>query len=549
MNNEFTPCIRRYKKIKLTSKKEPDLMLSKYLYIFNKNKSIIINSLQDFYYFKYILQNIHISKYIKNQKNTILYLVNHIHDKNQFMDAIYYFIGHCKFIFFFDNILEKLKSYSFITDHFYKKKVDYIFIPNLLYKYSNIDLQEYQFNQQFTKIITLILLYQNVDGCVTLILPEITNNISIELIYLLSLYYKHISFSTKTTNIITGGMCNQRILTCKYFKGILISDIYKLNKILRTWSTIDPSNGFSLNFSKKINTFNHTNFIHSIFKWKKKIPYKFYLKLYQIQKYFSLCQKKQINKEKYFQSINKKKLQYLQIKYAIIFCNKNKIKIEPYYTLYWGISRKNEQITTISSNKLKFLYPSKKGILFNNLQISNIGEYSITHSCDSFKMAKLLFESLNIPINQRCTITDATSGNAGNTIHFSFIFKKVIAIEISELHYNICKNNLDVYNIKNVKLIHANYLKIMYKLKQDIIFLDPPWGGPEYKQFDKLPLYLGTKRLDKIVFNIIQSKLCKIIGIKIPYNFDINSFYEYIHYKSITIIPFHKCKLIIIKCI
>lgn len=555
MINDFEPCIEKYKTLKILYECQPKLELSKYFFIFNKNKSIILNSLHDFYYFKFILQHIHINNLIKKQKNTILFLINHIHDKNQFIDAIYYFIGHCKFTFFFDNILEKLKSYTFINDNFVNKKIDYIFIPNLMYKYSNNYLYEYQFNQMLTKIITLILLYQNVDGSATLILPEITNNVSIELIYLLYIFYKKISFSTKTVKIITGGSCNQRIITCKFFKGISLKDILKLNKILKRWMSIDSSNGFCLNY--KLNNNNtHSNFIKKIFKWKNKIPDKFYTQINQINKYFMFHKKKQIMNQNKLSSINKKKLIQKQIKFAIKFCKKNKIKIEPYYILYWGISNKSEQITSITNSKIKFLYPNKKNIIYTNLQISNIGEYSITPSSDSFKMAQLLLNALNsyyninnLDYSNTYVITDGTCGNAGNTIHFSFIFSKVNAIEISELHYNICKNNLNVYNISNVNLIHSNYLNIMKKLKQDIIFLDPPWGGPSYKKFEKLPLYLGTKRLDKIIFNIIQLKICKIIGIKIPYNFDINSFYEYIHYKLINIIPFNKCKLIIIKCI
>ena len=548
MNNEYTPYIQKYKKLNFILDREyPKLYLSKYKFIFNKNKSIIINSLHEFYYFKFILQNIHITSFIKKQTNTILYLVNHIQDKTQFIDAIYSFLGHCKFTFFFDNILEKLKSYTFISDQFYKKKIDYIFIPNLMYKYQAENIQEYQFNQMLTKIITLILLYQNVGGSVTMILPPITNDVSINLIYLLSIYYSKIVFSTKTSVIISSGKCNERIITCKNYKGILITDIYKLNKILRIWHKIDSSNGFCLNNNLKF-TYTNFNFIKNIFKWKNNFSNNFYVLLYQIEKYFTTTSKKLINNENYLKSFSKRKLQHYQIKFAIDFCNKHKIEIEPYYTLYWGTSNKSEKIKNISFNKLKFLFPNKNNIQYNKLQISNIGEYSITPSTDSYKMAELLLKSIK-GCKQNLTITDTTCGNAGNTIHFSYFFENVIAVEISKLHCTICKNNLNVYNIKNVNLIHADYLKIMRKLKQDIIFIDPPWGGPSYKNFTKLPLYLGCKRLDKIVYNIIQLKLCKIIGIKIPNNFDINSFYEYIHYKSINIIPFYKCKLIIINCI
>ena len=80
-------------------------------------------------------------------------------------------------------------------------------------------------------------------GFLTLILPEITNDVSIELLYLLNQFYKTIHFCTKSMEEITCGQYNIRIITCKYFKGITLTEIYKILAIIQQWEKIDTSNG------------------------------------------------------------------------------------------------------------------------------------------------------------------------------------------------------------------------------------------------------------------------------------------------------------------
>lgn len=55
-------------------------------------------------------------------------------------------------------------------------------------------------------------------------------------------------------------------------------------------------------------------------------------------------------------------------------------------------------------------------------------------------------------------------------------FEHINACEIINLHADIIKNNLEVYGYDNkVNIINDDYFNDMYKLKQDIIFFDPPW--------------------------------------------------------------------------
>ena len=89
-------------------------------------------------------------------------------------------------------------------------------------------------------------------------------------------------------------------------------------------------------------------------------------------------------------------MQYIQINYAIQWCKQHNIDIDPYYILYWNSYPKNEpeEIVKTSKNRLRYFFPKIDGVSFIKLQVSNIGDYSITPTIDSFKMANLIFESL-----------------------------------------------------------------------------------------------------------------------------------------------------------
>lgn len=496
---------------------------SKYYYFFNKSHSIILKNLLDYYYFKFLFYNINFNNIIKKKQNKILFIITSNYNKHKFIDAIYYYIGHCEFLFYKKNILKNTISNKLILSKFMSSKIDYIFIPNFLQKKKN---NLYKF---LIQIIIIIFIHQNIGGSATIIIPKINNKIIIDIYYLLSIYYKKIYFSTKIIDIISVDKYDQILITCKFFKGIKLNQIYKLKKIIDS------------------NAIQNNKNILNIFKWNKKISKKFILKIKKLNTFYNKKKKYILIQQKKLKNYNKNIIIKNQIKYTIFLCNKFKYDLEPYYELYWKFHDK-EKLIKLNTNKIKFLFPNKYLLNYKKIQISNIGEYSITPSTDSKKMAYIIYKSTK-KNHKNITITDTTCGNAGNTIHFSYFFKNVNAVEISKLHYDICKNNINLYNLKNVNLINNNYLLIMYKLTQDVIFFDPPWGGPRYKIYDNLPLYLGTKRIDQIIKEIIEHELCKIIAIKVPYNFDIDLLYQIIPYKNISIFEFKKCKLLIIKII
>ncbi len=121
--------------------------------------------------------------------------------------------------------------------------------------------------------------------------------------------------------------------------------------------------------------------------------------------------------------------------------------------------------------------------------------------------------------NSDSIITDATAGIGGNTYFFCKTFKYVNVVELDNNLENTLRLNLSPFSNKSYYFCSFNIIKFL--VKQDIIFIDPPWGGESYKQKKKISLYLDNIDVLDIVNSLYY--FCKIICLKVPNNFNITS--------------------------
>jgi len=124
------------------------------------------------------------------------------------------------------------------------------------------------------------------------------------------------------------------------------------------------------------------------------------------------------------------------------------------------------------------------------------------------------------------TIMDGTGGLGGNAISFCFAFKKVNVFEIDKDRFTMLSKNISNYKFDNYSLYNQNCL-VNLNSKIDIYFFDPPWGGPEYKNTEKLRLKLGDNTLLEIVENIRKIRKDTFISFKLPFNYDLKEFIKY----------------------
>lgn len=200
----------------------------------------------------------------------------------------------------------------------------------------------------------------------------------------------------------------------------------------------------------------------------------------------------------------------------------NKVKVSK-------LSNKNNLKSSKLSNKIiknikfKNYFLNEPGVDYSKLRITNIGLYSVSRPRHLNVLSTLI--NKYIPNYNNLTITDATAGLGSDTILFTKLFKFVNAIEIDNLHYKLIKHNLDVYHRTNYKLYNDDATKLLKSgnIKQDVIYFDPPWGGPDYKKYNKLELYLGDTAFSSIIEKYIKNN---IIICKLPYNYDFNKLHQ-----------------------
>jgi 16S rRNA G966 N2-methylase RsmD len=196
-------------------------------------------------------------------------------------------------------------------------------------------------------------------------------------------------------------------------------------------------------------------------------------------------------------------------------------------------------------NDIKFYFPKLiNDEDYNKLQIDYIGKYSITIP----KIADLITDIIYRLVNTTdIIITDCTSGVGGNIFSFSNKFKFVNAIEIDKTRYNMLENNIQIYGLKNIQTFNLNCLDIIFSLQQDIIFIDPPWGGKEYKLESNIKLNLGNIPIECLTNMLLNNKACKYVVLKLPINYDINYIKNNINEdKKIIIYKLNKMLIIII---
>jgi hypothetical protein len=172
-----------------------------------------------------------------------------------------------------------------------------------------------------------------------------------------------------------------------------------------------------------------------------------------------------------------------------------------------------------------FPYNNKKcfNINLKKYQITNIGKYSMTDLYTSKITSTIIYNFFTSKYKQdEIIITDATANMGGDTISFANTFTKVNSVEIIYTHYSVMTNNINTACVDNVTPYWANYLDIADKLKNDIVFIDAPWGGKNYKDFDKMDLYLDNINIKEITKLLFKKNICKMVVLKVPINYNID---------------------------
>ncbi|XP_056246308.1 trimethylguanosine synthase isoform X1 [Seriola aureovittata] len=78
-------------------------------------------------------------------------------------------------------------------------------------------------------------------------------------------------------------------------------------------------------------------------------------------------------------------------------------------------------------------------------------------------------------------VIDAFCGVGGNAIQFALTGKRVLAVDIDPVRLDLARHNAAVYGVADqIEFLQGDFLQLASRLRGDVVFLSPPWGGPDY---------------------------------------------------------------------
>lgn len=171
-----------------------------------------------------------------------------------------------------------------------------------------------------------------------------------------------------------------------------------------------------------------------------------------------------------------------------------------------------------SGHGLDTMFPEKEGVDYEKLKMTPEGEYSITRRMDG----KRLLQKMTLIVGnlKKKHITDLTGNVGGDTILFGINYRAVDSIEYNQENFDALENNVKVFGLDNVKLHFGDSTKL-YKWYTDVLYIDPPWGGPDYKEKENLDLFLGDVRVDLFIKDILSEDWRpSYVFLKLPRNYN-----------------------------
>ncbi|XP_072267290.1 trimethylguanosine synthase isoform X2 [Pyxicephalus adspersus] len=110
------------------------------------------------------------------------------------------------------------------------------------------------------------------------------------------------------------------------------------------------------------------------------------------------------------------------------------------------------------------------------IQLDEEGWFSVTPEKIAEHIAQRILQCF-----KNAVVVDAFCGVGGNAIQFALAGMRVIAVDIDPVKLDLAYNNAQVYGVEDqIEFIRADYMHVAPDLKADVVFLSPPWGGPDY---------------------------------------------------------------------
>jgi predicted RNA methylase len=142
----------------------------------------------------------------------------------------------------------------------------------------------------------------------------------------------------------------------------------------------------------------------------------------------------------------------------------------------------------------------------------------------------------------KAAITDATA-NVGGNLSAMGCFRKVTAVEIDKTTYDMLRSNASLFGV-HAHFINADYTSVYDTIQQDVVFLDPPWGGLEYYKKKDKELYLSGVPLSKMLTEKLPYAADLVVA-KIPTTYPAQAVVDQQRWAFAQVIPVHAARKVL----
>uniref|UniRef100_A0A2K6T782 Trimethylguanosine synthase n=1 Tax=Saimiri boliviensis boliviensis TaxID=39432 RepID=A0A2K6T782_SAIBB len=158
----------------------------------------------------------------------------------------------------------------------------------------------------------------------------------------------------------------------------------------------------------------------------------------------------------------------------------------------------------------------------DGIKLDREGWFSVTPEKIAEHIAGRVSQSFKCDV-----VIDAFCGVGGNTIQFALTGMRVIAIDIDPVKIALARNNAEVYGIADkIEFICGDFLLLAPRLKADVVFLSPPWGGPDYATAETFDIRTMMSPDGFEIFRL-SKKITNNIVYFLPRNADIDQVSHY----------------------
>lgn len=214
-------------------------------------------------------------------------------------------------------------------------------------------------------------------------------------------------------------------------------------------------------------------------------------------------------------------------------------------------------------HKAYWLFPDVDKGVVQKLRLDNVSLYSTTDQRSAEDICVRMKECMaagndghRLQQRGRTRVLDATACSGGSTHALLKFFDRVHAIEKDAGRFRDLEHNLNVLaSVAPVKQRGTvtiqctdcvKYLSELGEDSYDMVFIDPPWGGPRiYRTSLHLQLYLSDVSLMAVVRDIAERRVAHYVALKVPCNYGYSGDVAVVFDQ---IIGGNKMRLIILDC-